>query len=61
MLILTGSIGAELEHDNTQGKNGSIEMRFFFESVKNSRLESITSNFLKITKPQVRTLNTSLH
>ena len=31
MLILTRSIGAELEHNNIQENHGSIEMRIFLK------------------------------
>ena len=66
MLILAGSIGAEIEHNNTQGNHGSIEMRnyFFFEALRVCQMSKIRINhkqFLKTTKPQAWTLNTSLH
>ena len=68
MLILTGSIGVEIEHNNTQGNHGSIEMRncvFFLDEAlricQKSKIRINHKQFLKTTKPQVWKLNTSLH
>ena len=62
MLILAGrSIGAEIEHNNAQGNHGSIEMRFFLRVCQMSKIRINHKQFLKTTKPQAWTLNTSLH
>ena len=51
MLILTGSIGAEIEHNNTQGNHGSIEMRnFFFDALRVCQMSKIRINHKQFSK-----------
>ena len=59
MLILTGSIGAELEHDNTQGNHGSIEMRIFFLRV--CQKSKIRINYKQFSKNYEATSSDTQH